>query len=115
MDGFAGLNKESVKDYILSLKLKDGSFQGDKWGEVDTRFAYCAVSSLALMGFLDLVDKERTINYILSCRNYDNGFGSQPDAESHGAYVFTALGTLKILGGMKRFDNDKLAYWLGER
>jgi geranylgeranyl transferase type-2 subunit beta len=67
------------------------------------------------MGFLDLVDKEKTINYILSCRNYDNGFGSQPDAESHGAYVFTALGTLKILDGMNRFDNDKLAYWLGER
>jgi hypothetical protein len=30
----------------------DGSFAGDEWGEIDTRFSYCALSTLAIMGRL---------------------------------------------------------------
>jgi len=32
----------------------DGCFTGDEWGEVDTRFSYCALSTLALLGRLSL-------------------------------------------------------------
>jgi geranylgeranyl transferase type-2 subunit beta len=32
----------------------DGSFAGDEWGEIDTRFSYCALSTLAIMGKLPL-------------------------------------------------------------
>lgn len=29
---------------------EDGSFWGDEWGEVDTRFSYCAYNCLTLLG-----------------------------------------------------------------
>ena len=71
---------------ILGLQLPNGAVQGDKWGETDTRFLYCAVSSLAHLGALDKLDRGLTINYIMSCHNSDGGFGVDEGAESHAAH-----------------------------
>lgn len=38
---------------MSGLQQPDGSFFGDEWGEVDTRFSYCALSSMAIIGQLD--------------------------------------------------------------
>lgn len=43
------VNVESVVRYVSGLQNEDGSFSGDKWGEVDTRFSFCAVACLALL------------------------------------------------------------------
>lgn len=32
-----GIVQDKVATYVASLQLPDGSFTGDKWGEVDTR------------------------------------------------------------------------------
>jgi len=64
------IDRERVSDYIASLQLPDGSFTGDKWGEIDTRFSYCAVNALSILGTLhsNTIDVEKTVDYI--CR-YD--------------------------------------------
>ena len=49
----------SIVTYVKSLQQKDGSFAGDKWGEIDTRFSFCAVATLALLGRLDAIDIEK--------------------------------------------------------
>lgn len=72
---------------IVSLQDADtGSFAGDEWGEVDTRFSYCAVSALSLLGRLDAIDRARAAGWIARCRNFDGGFGTTEGAESHAAY-----------------------------
>lgn len=69
------------------MNLQDpikGSFSGDEWGETDTRFVYCALAGLSLLGRLDaLPNRAAAIQYIQSCRNVDGGYGSSPGAESH--------------------------------
>lgn len=127
------------------MQRADGSFQGDEWGEIDTRFSYCAVSCLALLDAFnrskskqDLVylnskiDRKKASEFVLQCKNFDGGFGCIPGAESHGAYsiylhfhliyicvVFCCVGALKILEGetlgMKESEIDRLAWWLSER
>lgn len=77
---------------------------GDKWGEVDTRFSYCGVSCLYLIGALDQINVEKAAEYVLNCRNFDGSFGGIPDAESHAAYVFCCAGTLKIIGYDHAYD-----------
>lgn len=42
-----------VAGYVSGLQQEDGSFFGDEWGEVDTRFSYCALSTMAILGQLD--------------------------------------------------------------
>ena len=70
---------------ILSLQQPSGIFAGDSFGETDTRFLYCAVSALSLLGRLGELDKEKTVGYLERCRNFDGGFGSVVGAESHAA------------------------------
>lgn len=38
-----------VGAYVAGLQQPDGSFEGDEWGEVDTRFTYCALSCLSIL------------------------------------------------------------------
>lgn len=40
---------DGIAKYVASLQQPDGSFIGDKWGEVDTRFSFCAVAVLTLI------------------------------------------------------------------
>jgi len=48
-DAFDSISVDSVVQYVSSLQQSDGCFYGDKWGEVDTRFSFCAVACLALL------------------------------------------------------------------
>jgi prenyltransferase beta subunit len=77
---------------ILSLQSPSGAFMGDKWGETDTRFTYCAINALSLLGTLhkkrngeQSLDIEKTVQYFKKCRNYDGGFGNDIGGESHSA------------------------------
>jgi len=45
-------DKDRTAAYVASLQRPDGAFMGDEWGEVDTRFVYCALNCLALLGRL---------------------------------------------------------------
>ena len=47
------IDTDKLVSYIKGLQNSDGSFRGDYSGEIDTRFSYCAVSALSLLGKLD--------------------------------------------------------------
>ena len=59
---------DSVKigKFVSSLQQVDGSFFGDKWGEVDTRFSYCSASALALLGLLtpEYINLPKAVEFI---------------------------------------------------
>ena len=117
------LSKESVVSFVSSLQNEDGSFSGDEWGEIDTRFTYCAFSCLALLGRLPLptwssknhsdireevaaIDIHKAVRYIISCRNFDGGFGSVPGAESHAGQVFCCIGALSIAHSLHLLNGE---------
>lgn len=68
---------------IVSLQHPSGIFAGDSHGEVDTRFLYCAVNALSLLGKLRLMNVDKAVEYIGRCANFDGGFGAVEGAESH--------------------------------
>ena len=55
------LDIPSIVSYVKSLQQEDGSFAMDKWGEIDTRFSFCAVATLSLIGHLDAINEEKVI------------------------------------------------------
>ena len=65
---------------VASLQQPDGSFWGDEWGETDSRFSYCALSCLWLLGRLHAVDVPAAAWYVAACKNFDGGFGCTPGA-----------------------------------
>eukprot|EP00980_Cylindrotheca_fusiformis_P023380 scaffold10429_cov126-Cylindrotheca_fusiformis.AAC.11 len=110
------LPRDDIIKFIVSLQQKDGSFVGDQWGEVDTRFTYCALSALSLLSSLDSVDVPEAVEYIASCQNLDGGFGSMQGAESHAGQVFCCIGALSIAKSLHVIRHpDLLGWWLAER
>ena len=119
---------------ILSLQQPSGVFAGDSFGETDTRFLYCAVNALSLLGHLADLDVEKTVSYIRRCKNFDGGFGASIGAESHAAQgerqsfeldpitieytcsiVFVCVAALAILDKLDEIDQQTLCWWLAER
>lgn len=109
------VDKEGLFNWVAALQREDGSFQGDKWGEIDTRFTYCAMNCLALLGQLHRINIPAAVNYIMSCQNWDAGFGVSPGAESHAGQIFCCVGALRIANAMDRIDQDRLGFWLAQR
>ncbi|KAF6142304.1 hypothetical protein GIB67_022917 [Kingdonia uniflora] len=105
----------TYKSDVAGLQSEDGSFSGDIWGEVDTRFSYIAVSCLSLLHCLDKINVAKAVNYIVSCQNSDGGFGCTPGGESHAGQVFCCVGALAITGSLHHVDKDLLGWWLCER
>ncbi|KAE8347410.1 hypothetical protein BDV24DRAFT_146911 [Aspergillus arachidicola] len=108
--------KQKVGSFIAGLQdEKTGSFMGDEWGELDTRFLYGAFNALSLLGLLDTVDVPKAVAYIQECENLDGGYGIHPGAESHSGQVFTCVGALAIAGRLDLINKDRLGGWLSER
>lgn len=63
-DELSVLNVDLVVSYVVGLQQADGSFAGDKWGEIDTRFSYCAISILSILGKLDQIDLPKAIEFV---------------------------------------------------
>ncbi|CAH0751089.1 unnamed protein product [Diatraea saccharalis] len=114
-DRLDAIDVDGVVRYIVSLQQEDGSFDGDKWGEVDTRFSFCAVMILSLLHRLDAININKTVDFVLSCMNFDCGFGSKPGSESHAGLIYCCVGTLSICKRMDALRADELAWWLCER
>lgn len=109
------IDAEGVVKYVVSLQQDDGSFTGDKWGEVDTRFSFCAVACLSLLNRMDAIDVDKAVTFVQSCMNFDGGFGSRPLSESHAGLVYCCVGFFSITGRLDVIDGDKLGWWLCER
>jgi geranylgeranyl transferase type-2 subunit beta len=112
------INKQSLSLYIKKLQQDDGSFLGDQWGEIDTRFSFCAIACLKLIDSLDIIDIDRATNFIMSCLNFDGGFGCIPGAESHAGQIYCCLGFLSLVERLNNLDEstqNMLAWWLCER
>ena len=110
------LPTDDIVKFIVSLQQEDGSFVGDHWGEVDTRFSYCAISALSLLSSLDKINLPKAVEYVASCQNLDGGFGSMKGAESHAGQVFCCVGALSIAKSLHLIKHpDLLGWWLATR
>ena len=108
--------RDAIVRYVAGLQRQDGSFAGDEWGEIDTRFSYCALSTMSLLDRMQAIDVEGAAAYVESCKNFDGGYGCTPGGESHAGQVFTCVGALEIAGWVeKAVDVDVLGWWLCER
>lgn len=110
--------KQSVINYIQSLQMPDGSFKGDIWGEVDTRFSYCAIASMSLLGndAIKTLNLDKAAMFIKECCNFDGCYGTTPGSESHSGQIFCCVAALYIIGKLdEQVDIPRLGAWLAQR
>ncbi|KAI0980348.1 hypothetical protein GJ496_005157 [Pomphorhynchus laevis] len=111
-------DKRVIGEYIKGLQQEDGSFAGDKWGEIDSRFSFCAIACLKLLQLNsdDFINLEKAVDFVKRCQNFDGGFGLKPGSESHAGNIFCCLGFLSLVNRLDVIDDvDQLGWWLCER
>ncbi|KAH9488414.1 hypothetical protein Btru_067372, partial [Bulinus truncatus] len=114
-DAVDSVNVEAVVKWVKGLQQSDGSFYGDKWGEVDTRFSFCAVACLSLLNQMDEINVDKAVEFVVSCMNFDGAFGCRPGSESHSGQVYCCVGMLSLTGSLHHVNADQLGWWLCER
>jgi geranylgeranyl transferase type-2 subunit beta len=111
------VDADAVAAFAGSLQRDDGSFAGDEWGEIDTRFSYCALCLCKLCGRMDAIDVDAAAAFVDRCKNWDGGYGAEPGGESHAGQIFVCVAALEIAGGDApgTIDREALGWWLCER
>lgn len=114
LEALSVVNRESLLNFVVSMKLPDGSFRMHRGGEIDVRAVYCAIV-VAKITNIQLPAKdlfEGTAEWILTCQTYEGGFGGCPGMEAHGGYTFCAVAALILLGKLRLVNEDALLRWL---
>lgn len=109
------LDRDKICSFVKSLQNSDGSFSGDKWGEIDTRFSYCALSALSILDRIEEIEVDKAAEFVGRCKNFDGGYGCLPGAESHAGQIFCCVAALSIAKRLDLLDVNLLAWWLAER
>lgn len=118
LEAFSVVNRETLLNFILSMKLPDGSFRMHRGGEVDVRAVYCAIvvaklTNISMPNNADLF--AGTAEWILKCQTFEGGFGGCPGMEAHGGYTFCAVAALILLDRIRLVNEDSLLRWLANR
>ncbi|KAJ3434365.1 protein farnesyltransferase subunit beta [Anaeramoeba flamelloides] len=109
------IDRKKMKQFLLKMKNKDGSFNLHENGESDTRGAYCALSTAHLLQIDDQDITENTGKWIATCQTYEGGFSARPWREAHGGYTFCAIAALSILGELDKIEMEPLIDWLAHK
>ncbi|KAA0202758.1 hypothetical protein HAZT_HAZT009302 [Hyalella azteca] len=111
LDSVSSIDVEGVVRYVSGLQNSDGSFNGDKWGEVDTRFSFCAVACLRLLvsgGELNRVDFD-TLGWWLCERQLPSGgLNGRPEKLPDVCYSWWVLSSLTLLNRLHWINPDKM-------
>lgn len=111
------INCEKMRQWMLRMKLDDGSFKVCEHGEADPRASYCALSVATILGFGD--DRELTDNansFLFDCQTYEGGFANTPAGEAHGGYAFCSVASLFFLRRLRDIKSfNQLLRWLVAR
>ncbi|XP_068152743.1 protein farnesyltransferase subunit beta [Drosophila tropicalis] len=111
---YRAIDRESLTQFLFSVREADGSFRLHVDGETDVRGAYCAISCAKLLNLPQLVLKELfagTGDWIASCQTYEGGFGGAPDLEAHGGYTFCGIAGLALLNEAQKCNKNALLRW----
>lgn len=70
---------------------------------------YWAVSSMALMGKLGMMDKQKILDFVQSCQHPNGGFGGSVGHDPHLLYTLSAVQILAIFGEIQSVDKQAIA------
>ncbi|KAJ3197158.1 hypothetical protein HK101_005675 [Irineochytrium annulatum] len=133
------VDRAALHDWMMKIKLPDGSFRMHEGGEVDIRFvnvlgghapicmgysadshvfnsgSYCAVSVAKLLNILSPDLSANVGEFVARCQTYEGGIGSSPRVEAHGGYTFCGLAAAEIVGGAELMDLEALMSFVVSR
>lgn len=114
-EAYSVINRENLYAFLKSLRLPNGSFRMNKYGESDVRAVYCAAVVSRLTNIYTDVLFDTSAQWVIRCQTYEGGFGGLPGVEAHGGYTFCGFSTLILLNSINMCDTKSLLRWLANK
>ncbi|MCP9264563.1 Farnesyltransferase, CAAX box, beta [Dirofilaria immitis] len=114
-EALSSIDRETLKDFLHSVKQVDGGFALHIGGEADMRGSYCALAVASITNILDDQLRKDADSWIISCQTYEGGFGGERCCEAHGGYTFCGVAALMLLGKSGLIHVSSLYRWLAQK
>lgn len=114
-EAYESINRETLLQFLKSLRASDGSFYMHIGGEIDMRSVYCAISVAKLTNLFSDELFRGSAEWIIRCQTYEGGFAGTPGMEAHGGYTFCGLSALYLLNNQDMCDMKALLRWITNR
>lgn len=126
-EDYSLIDRTKLRQFLLSLKLPNGSFQVHLDGESDLRLSHCLFralyAALCIAKLCNILDEDLchdSLAYLKDCFSYEDsdrgGFGGCPFNEPHAGYTYCGLAALCLLKELyptevASFDYKSLYLW----
>ncbi|KAG8655694.1 hypothetical protein MANES_04G060700v8 [Manihot esculenta] len=99
--------------YILSVqKKRKDSFEAVVMEHLTMNGAYWGLTTLDLLGKLDVVDSEEITEWIIQCQHESGGFAGNIGHDPHILYTLSAVQVLALLDKLNVLDVDKVSNYI---
>uniref|UniRef100_A0A803LQC1 Geranylgeranyl transferase type-2 subunit beta n=1 Tax=Chenopodium quinoa TaxID=63459 RepID=A0A803LQC1_CHEQI len=94
--------------YVLSVEKKKDGFESVVMEHLRMNGAYWGLTTLDLLGKLQVVDQEQVISWLMQCQHESGGFGGNIGHDPHILYTLSAVQVLALFDKIHILDVAKL-------
>lgn len=105
------VSEKHVK-YILSVEKKKDSFESVVMEHLRMNGAYWGLTTLDLLGKLEVVKQDEVISWIMPCQHESGGFGGNVGHDPHVLYTLSAVQVLALFDKLDLLDIDKVSNYV---
>mmetsp|Transcript_16842 Transcript_16842/g.43010 ORF Transcript_16842/g.43010 Transcript_16842/m.43010 type:complete len:328 (+) Transcript_16842:45-1028(+) len=99
-------------EYVTGLDKRKEDFSYWATYHLQVSGMYWGLTTLALLGKLDAMDKEEMINLVTSSQASSGGFGGNVGHDSHLLYTLSAVQVLLLYDALHRIDTKKVVNYI---
>ncbi|KAL2945004.1 Geranylgeranyl transferase type-2 subunit beta 1 [Bienertia sinuspersici] len=96
--------------YIISIEKKKDSFESVVMEHLRMNGAYWGLTTLDLLGKLQVVDEDEVISWVLECQHESGGFGGNIGHDPHILYTLSAVQVLALFDKLHALDVAKILW-----
>ncbi|CAL1359479.1 unnamed protein product [Linum trigynum] len=99
-------------EYILSVEKRKDSVESAVMEHLRVNRAYWGLTTLDLLGKLDVVDSDEIIEWIMKCQHESGGFAGNAGHDPHVLYTLSAIQVLALFNKLNVLDVDKVSNYI---
>ena len=102
------LEAEKHVQYILLVEKRKDDFESVVTEHLRMNGAYWGLTTLDLLGKLEIVDQDEVVSWVMECQHESGGFGGNIGHDPHIVHTLSAVQVLALFDKLNVLDIDKI-------
>ncbi|RVW26789.1 Geranylgeranyl transferase type-2 subunit beta 2 [Vitis vinifera] len=106
------LEAEKHVQYILLVEKRKDDFESVVTEHLRMNGAYWGLTTLDLLGKLEIVDQDEVVSWVMECQHESGGFGGNIGHDPHIVHTLSAVQVLALFDKLNVLDIDKITNYI---